>query len=230
MLSAAQHWDRSCRSNLLSHPVTVYWHLTNQSWNWPYNTRRLTGFFAVVVFVCLFVFLFIYFFLFYFFLKSLSWLFPKKTGLDLPVSCSRDARLTTRLPGRSVPGTRPPRWPSGKASASRAADTGFDSRLCRDFSGLSHTSDLKIGTPVATLPGAWRYRVSAGTGRLGVSKLWLGETENSICNFCLSVAARITEQISPWDSLACFWDVKQASKQASKKQTLAPPMLFKNRV
>ena len=24
------------------------------------------------------------------------------------------------------------------------------------FSGSSHTSDLKIGTPVATLPGAWR--------------------------------------------------------------------------
>ena len=32
------------------------------------------------------------------------------------------------------------------------------------FSGSSHTSDLNIGTPVATLPGAWRYRVSAGTG------------------------------------------------------------------
>ena len=32
------------------------------------------------------------------------------------------------------------------------------------FSGSSHTSDLKIGTPVATLPGAWCYRVSAGTG------------------------------------------------------------------
>ena len=39
------------------------------------------------------------------------------------------------------------------------------------FSGPSHTSDLNIGTPVATLPGAWRYRVSAGTGRPGVSIL-----------------------------------------------------------
>ena len=26
-----------------------------------------------------------------------------------------------------------PRWPSGKASASRAEDPGFESRLCRDF-------------------------------------------------------------------------------------------------
>ena len=58
------------------------------------------------------------------------------------------------------------------------------------FSGSSHTSDSKIGTPVATLPGAWRYRVSAGTGRTGVSILWLGEMESLICNFYLSVAAR----------------------------------------
>ena len=39
------------------------------------------------------------------------------------------------------------------------------------FSVSSHTSDLKIGTPVATLPGAWRHKVSTGTGRPGVSIL-----------------------------------------------------------
>ena len=58
-----------------------------------------------------------------------------------------------------------------KASASRAEDPEFESRLRLDFSGSSHTSDLQIGTPVATLPGAWRYRVSAGTGWPGVSVL-----------------------------------------------------------
>ena len=58
-----------------------------------------------------------------------------------------------------------------KASASRAEGPGFESRLRRDFSGSSHTSDLNIGTPVATLQGAWRYRVSAGTGWPGVSIL-----------------------------------------------------------
>ena len=58
-----------------------------------------------------------------------------------------------------------------KASASRAEDPGFESRFHRIFSGSSHTSDLKIGIPVATLPGAWRYRVSTGTGRPGVSIL-----------------------------------------------------------
>ena len=45
-----------------------------------------------------------------------------------------------------------------KASASRAVDPGFESRL-------------KIGTPVATLPCAWRYRVSSETGWPGVSIL-----------------------------------------------------------
>ena len=58
-----------------------------------------------------------------------------------------------------------------KASASRADDPGFDFLFRRDFPGLSHINDLKIATPVATLPGVWRYRVSAGTGRSGVSML-----------------------------------------------------------
>ena len=54
-----------------------------------------------------------------------------------------------------------------KASASAAEDPGFESRLRRDFSGSSHTSDLKFDTPVATLPGAWRCRVSAGLVLVG---------------------------------------------------------------
>ena len=58
-----------------------------------------------------------------------------------------------------------------KASASRVVDPGFESRLRQDFSGSSHTSDFKIGTSVATLPGTWHYRVSAGTGWPGVSIL-----------------------------------------------------------
>ena len=71
-----------------------------------------------------------------------------------------------------------------KASASWAEDPEFDSRLRHgDFSGPSHTSDLKIGTQVATLPCAWRYRVSSGTGWPGVSIMGLGEVESLICNF-----------------------------------------------
>ena len=74
---------------------------------------------------------------------------------------------------------RPPR--EGKVTGSNPACAGI-------FSGSSHTSDLNIGTPVATLPGPWHYRVSDGTGRLGVSILC--EMESLICSFCLSVAAR----------------------------------------
>ena len=39
---------------------------------------------------------------------------------------------------RSVPSLllRPPRWPSGKACASRAEGPGFESRLRRDFPGV----------------------------------------------------------------------------------------------
>ena len=57
---------------------------------------------------------------------------------------------------------RPPR--ERKVPGLNTACTGI-------FSGLSHTCDLNIGTPVATLPGAWRYRVSAGSGEFGVSIL-----------------------------------------------------------
>ena len=68
----------------------------------------------------------------------------------------------------------------------------LDSRLrCNFFScESSHSSDLEIGTPVATLPGAWHYRVSAGTGWHGVIILWLGDVHRLICNFYLSVTAR----------------------------------------
>ena len=69
----------------------------------------------------------------------------------LPCVSYRLVRLVVR---------RPPR--ERKVLGSNPACAGI-------FSGSSHTSDLKIGTPVATLPGAWRYRVSAGTGRPGVS-------------------------------------------------------------
>ena len=58
-----------------------------------------------------------------------------------------------------------------RASASGTEDPGFESRLRQDFSVSSHTCDLKNGTPVATLPGAWPYRVSVGTGRPSVSIL-----------------------------------------------------------
>ena len=58
-----------------------------------------------------------------------------------------------------------------KASTSGVEDPGLNPALQQDFSGSSHTSDLKIGTQVATLPRAWHFRVSTGTGQPGVSIL-----------------------------------------------------------
>ena len=37
------HWDRSCRSNFLPHPVKLYWHWANQSQRWLCNARCLAG-------------------------------------------------------------------------------------------------------------------------------------------------------------------------------------------
>ena len=78
-----------------------------------------------------------------------------------------------------------------KASASRAQDLRFESRLRQDFSWVESYQWLKKWhSSGCTLPSAWRYIISVGTGWPGVSILWLGEMESLICNFCLSVAAR----------------------------------------
>ena len=74
---------------------------------------------------------------------------------------------------------------------------------------------------MATLPGAWRHRVSAGTGQPSVSLLWLGEMNNLICNFYLSVAARKIVWADPSQrcTLACCWDITQPTN------TLVAPSL-----
>ena len=64
---------------------------------------------------------------------------------------------------------------------------------------------------MATLPGAWHYRVNTGIGQPNVSFLWLGEVESLMCNFYLSVAAHKIEHIRPWDTLACCWDIRQTT-------------------
>ena len=85
-----------------------------------------------------------------------------KVCVDISMHCHTETNVADpdRLVGLVV--RRPPR--ERKVPGSNPACAGI-------FSGSSHTSDLNIGTPVATLPGAWRYRVSTGTGRPGVSIL-----------------------------------------------------------
>ena len=76
------------------------------------------------------------------------------------------------------------------ASAPTVAHLGSNPACAGVLYGSSHTSGLKIGTPEATLPGAWRYRFNVGAGWPGVSILWLGQRKSLICNSYLSVAAR----------------------------------------
>ena len=116
-----------------------------------------------------------------------------------------------------------------KVSAARVEDPGFESRLRWDFSGSSHTSDFKIGTPVATLPCAWHYSVSTRTGQPGVSILWLGEAESWICNFYLSVAAHKIEGSWPewyistiyhaWDTPFWLWTLEIVCADPSLRYT-----------
>ena len=86
--------------------------------------------------------------------------FPKRVTAFEVIQPMAALCTPDRLVGLVV--RRPPR--ERKIPGSNTACAGI-------FSGSSHTSDLKIGTPVATLLGAWRYRVSTGTGRPGVSIL-----------------------------------------------------------
>ena len=112
----------------------------------------------------------------------------------------------------------------------KAEDLVFQPRLRRDFSGSSHTSDLKTGIPVATLPGAWCYRVSVWTGWPDVSILWLGEMESLIRNFCLSVAARTIVWADPSlrYTIACCWDFKQPTNKQINSQPNSTNRLMNN--
>ena len=100
----------------------------------------------------------------------------------------------------------------------------FKSRLQPDFSGSSYTSDFKIATPVATLPGAWWYRVSAGTGQPSVNILWVGEVESLICIFYLSVAARKIV----WEDPSLRYTSMLLGCKATNTQTKSMKMQTKN--
>ena len=80
--------------------------------------------------------------------------------MEVNTSTSSEVLIVYRIIGQMV-----------KASASRTAHPGFDSRLRRDLSGSSYASGLEIGAPVATLPGSWLYKVGTGTCWSAVSIL-----------------------------------------------------------
>ena len=85
--------------------------------------------------------------------------------------------------------TEPPHWPCGKASTSRVADLGSTptstTEIFLDRVFQSRKNWYFSGYPARCL----QYRVSLGTGWLGVRILRLGEIASPNCNFYLSVAA-----------------------------------------
>ena len=76
-----------------------------------------------------------------------------------------------------------------KASTSGAPDPGFESHFRGDFSRWSHTSDFKIGTPVAALPGVVVLEGQRWDWLDRCQYTGLAELESLICNLYLSVAA-----------------------------------------
>ena len=104
-----------------------------------------------------------------------------------------------------------------KASTSRAESPGFESCLCRDFFGVESYQWLKnwhsSGYPARRLAlygqhWDWSARCQytvTGWGRTLdlqlLSQVWQH--------------VKLSEQIRPWDTLACCWDVKQATNKQS---------------
>ena len=85
-----------------------------------------------------------------------------------------------------------------KASALGAEDPGFESCLRRDFSKLSCKSDFKIGTPVATLPGAGVIGSALGLVALvSVYYDWVWQKVGSAASISVWQHLKLSEQIRP---------------------------------
>ena len=82
------------------------------------------------------------------------------------------------------------RWPSGKASASRAGDP----RIAPRFLQAHLTNDFQMGSVVSTLPGFLGYRVSARTGWADVSILLLLQRSTAVQ---VRSSVRLMPQIQP---------------------------------
>ena len=98
-----------------------------------------------------------------------------------------------------------------KASASRA---GSKPACAGIFLGSSHTSDLKIGTPVATLPGI----IGSALGLVGPVSVycdWVRWKVGSATSTSVWQHIKLSEQIRPWDTLrlACCWNIKQSTNK-----------------
>ena len=154
--------------------------------------------------------------------------FHKFTASHVCITSTSDDGLLTPLPQHRLVGL------VVKASASRAEDSGFESRLRRDFSGIesyqwlknwhsltligTHASDLKKWLPCQA-PGVIGS-VLGLAGPLSVYCDWV-RWKSLVCNFYLSVAARKIVWADP--SLRYTLHVAGTlSKQANIQPTPSP--------
>ena len=114
---------------------------------------------------------------------------------------------------------QPPHWPSGKAFALRAEDSGFNSRLRRDFFRgrvIPGTQKLALQWLPCQAPGV----LVSALGLVGLVSVYCDMVREKVWS-ATSVSVwqhvKSSEQIRPWDTLACYWDVKQP------KNNLSPP-------
>ena len=102
-----------------------------------------------------------------------------------------------------------------KASASRVEDPGFETRLRRDFSRSSHTSDLKkmaLQWLTCQAPGVI-WSVLGLVGPVSVYCDWVRWKVWSATSISVWQHVKLSEQIRPWDTLAWCWDVKQPTNK-----------------
>ena len=96
-----------------------------------------------------------------------------------------------------------------KASASRTEDPGFESRLRWDFSGSSHTNDQWLPFRAPGIIGS----VLGLVGPVSVYCDWVRWKVGSATSISVLQHVKLSEQIRPWDTLACCWDVKQPTNK-----------------
>ena len=119
-------------------------------------------------------------------------------------------KLAHRLVGLVV--RRPPR--ERKIPGSNPACAGI-------FSGSSHTSDLKIGTPVATCQAPDAVGSELGlVGPVSVYCDWVRWKVWSATFISVWQHVNLSEQIRPWDTLACCWDIKRLTTNLKHAEVL----------
>ena len=119
--------------------------------------------------------------------------------------------------------------PRGKASASRGEDPRFESRLRRDFFWgrvIPVTSKLALQWLPCQAPGV----IGSALGLVGPVSVycdWVRWKVGSAASISVLQHIKLSEQIRPWDTLACCWDVKQpTNNNISGHSSPVGPLLF----